>query len=188
MVGVDNFWAGLISGLIGAIIGGAFTAWGARMQVKGAFDLAKLQILESRRQQLDEVRLSLRQKATQEFASLIREVNAFYWDLGEQHTHEDWQNGNPCPSPETYPTRLVQLESDLNNCQFIYGAYLPEAAENAIEQAYSLFPGKHHWERLTTADSKYGCMCGIGSWAEDCNVLAGRTMKELLAATQLINR
>ncbi|MDP4506180.1 hypothetical protein [Nonomuraea turcica] len=39
-----DFWVGAIAGILGALVGGFFTAWGARLQVRGVLEAARLEI------------------------------------------------------------------------------------------------------------------------------------------------
>lgn len=71
---MSDFWSGVVAAGLGAIIGGGFTAWAARSQVKGAFSAALAQVHQAHRLQRELAIEEHRQGARAAFHSAVVEA------------------------------------------------------------------------------------------------------------------
>ena len=97
---MSDFVAGAISGLLGAITGGIFTAWGARVQVKAAISAAHLQVSSAQEAQrkaaFNNRRLVAADDIVRSLVTMLRELQ----EMDDEH-HEAHHSsaGEACAEP-----------------------------------------------------------------------------------------
>jgi hypothetical protein len=82
---VDAFWSGVLASLVGALVGGAFAAVAAVLQVRGAAKVALSQTESASRAQLELARSQEVRQAIYELKKIIFDVWHYFDDLHNEH-------------------------------------------------------------------------------------------------------
>jgi hypothetical protein len=150
---MGDFWTGVASGLIGAMIGGLFTAYAARAQVKvalraaqmqmqAAMDAARMQV-ESANEQHRKQQLSLaRQQAVAEYVRLMGDIIAFWFAMGDRH-HESCGRAatvENCGEPDDSLQYAIRLSNECDRVEAMNYRTLPPAFSTYLAEAQSTLP------------------------------------------------
>ncbi|MGJ6967895.1 hypothetical protein ACSDR0_38900 [Streptosporangium sp. G11] len=86
---MGNFWSGLIAGLLGAVVGGFFTAWGALMQTRGMLKATHMEIEASLQRESQMRRDDYRDRAISETLYAVTLCDTLINEIIENHRHPD---------------------------------------------------------------------------------------------------
>ncbi|GII29929.1 hypothetical protein [Planotetraspora mira] len=123
-----DFWAGVIAGVLGAFVGGFFTAWGTRLQVRGALEAVRLEIQATAVADRKARQIALQRQALIEMYRSIGDC--LHLLEVETEKHEYHTSATECqiiPTPE-----LLQTRRDLECTYWTYNNELvPDNDSNA---------------------------------------------------------
>ncbi|MFI7248139.1 hypothetical protein [Micromonospora chalcea] len=100
---MNDLVAGAISGLLGAIVGGLFTAWAARAQVKAAVSSAHLQIKATQEAQKAAAFKSRRLAASDDIVKSLTAIMRQLQEMGDTH-YEVHNSGEDASCTEPIPS------------------------------------------------------------------------------------
>ncbi|MEV4563820.1 hypothetical protein AB0K12_08615 [Nonomuraea sp. NPDC049419] len=108
---MTDFWAGVLAGTLGALIGGFFTAWGARLQVRGMLDAVRLEIEAMTREEHRARQIASQHAALVEMFRTVGKCMHLLEEEAESHRPHNADIGcDGLPSPELHETR-TEFES-----------------------------------------------------------------------------
>lgn len=113
---VADFWAGVVAGVLGAFVGGFFTAWGARLQVRGTLEAVRLEIEATADADRKARQIALRRQALTEMYRTVG--NCLHLLEVEAEKHEDHARATGCEIIP--PTDLLQARRDLECTYWTY--------------------------------------------------------------------
>ncbi|MFG1942638.1 hypothetical protein [Nonomuraea sp. NPDC048826] len=120
---MENFWTGAIAGLLGAFVGGFFTAWGARLQVRGMLDAARLEIDATVRQERKTRQVAAQHTALVEMFRIVGRCMHLLDDELDRHRPHD--TGADCEGLASSELRQARTELEC-----AYWAYIHEIDED----------------------------------------------------------
>ncbi|WP_189194934.1 hypothetical protein [Micromonospora fulviviridis] len=134
---MNQFWSGVLSGLIGAIVGGIFSAFGAWIQARSTRDSTLLQLEHSRAADADAVRRQHLQTTCLTIMTALQESHDLLWN--EIESHED----QPKHDLEVAWLVVVRVQRKLFHVKAVWGGLLPDAeAESLYRADYELSVSK----------------------------------------------
>lgn len=125
---MSSFWSGVIGALIGAVAGGAFTAWAGWWQSRGAYKAAAMQVGETLRIERELQHETMRHRAA---VDLI-EVNG---DLFEQilHVYTDHPaHEHTCPHEYQAPAELKAAVRGMGRLYDVHSHWLSQETRRVI--------------------------------------------------------
>ncbi|WLS48411.1 hypothetical protein Q3V37_14925 [Micromonospora profundi] len=161
---MSSFWDGAISALVGALIGGLFTALAAWVQVRGLFKATELQLKANQEYQLAAIENQLSNQACMEVAAALdKAAEPFQLMLDAPHGEDQ-----PCPLGSK-PALLTPMQTTINRAYAIYGKALPEPAweefDKALEFANLNTNALHRRAKVLAAQGE----CGYCVFASELN-------------------
>ncbi|MEU4580403.1 hypothetical protein [Nonomuraea sp. NPDC023979] len=125
---MSEFWSGVIAGLIGAIIGGTFTLWGARLQSRATLIAARSEIEAGIRQQQESRLFDLRREAIVKTLEAVALADRSISEMVRIHTHNGAATGSDCTIKDI-PALVAEATREMSRCYWTYPAEL--IGENA---------------------------------------------------------
>ncbi|GAA1795582.1 hypothetical protein HC028_18485 [Planosporangium flavigriseum] len=120
---MSSFWAGMVSALIGALIGGAATAFAAWFQTRGALRVAQFQA-ERMLEVEHHVRLEdLRRQAVHAWLHLVDEASDVCTALRIAHRDHRPDGSGNCPDP-TMPAEVESVQRAMFRAMTIHAPYM----------------------------------------------------------------
>ncbi|MEU7875159.1 hypothetical protein [Dactylosporangium sp. NPDC049140] len=174
------FWAGVVSALIGAVVGGIFTAIGVRTQVKAALQAAEIQVSAMADQQVEKVRIEAERRAVAEVTRTLGDVLLEAFKIEDSHffTHHDKEPDSKCPEPDAAIIRQAnQWRQKFDHTQIVYGPYLSPGANERLDSIFELVPFGNNWYRLLKKHS--GKTCPVGAWLEELSSALMHVIKDI---------
>ncbi|MGW5082705.1 hypothetical protein [Micromonospora echinospora] len=174
---VDAFWSGVVASLVGAVVGGAFAAVAAVLQVRGAAKAALRQAELASQAQLELVRSQEVRQAIYELKKIVFDVWHYFDDLHTEHDNA---------VKRSVKGLHFVIESDRKNefhalyrkifvASGLYGHLLPTAEKRALEDLSEVL-SEEDWLLLPQkrpADSRSCCQLVERCWdvSDNCAVL-----------------
>ncbi|MDT0529261.1 hypothetical protein RM555_09690 [Micromonospora sp. DSM 115977] len=175
---MSDFWSGVASGLIGAVIGGIFTTIGVRSRVKAALSAAQMQVAAMVEQQSIAARLAMKQWAVTEItASLERihsQADALYG--GHSSASHTGEHRLPCSDMQLRGEALDHVREwlrELNRIQITYGGYLNARADESLGRIFEKMPPSLGFF------NRYEGGCLYVEWLDDLTGLLMDVMDEI---------
>ncbi|WP_146766699.1 hypothetical protein [Micromonospora noduli] len=194
---MSAFWAGVVSSLVGAVIGGAFTAFGAWLQGRSAFRTAIAQVDLAHERQVAFARNQASYDALNQLSRLIYKAGRAFDEASRIHSDYHDQRNVRFLDDETLGMRLAAKE--VEEAISVHETHYPSVVIKALDKGI-VFYGLHThrgWKEFLTAkpSSEYFC-CGyaerveflgehcydLQSWVQEVRleVLAGNSESRIL--------
>ncbi|MEH1030040.1 hypothetical protein V6W11_20050 [Micromonospora profundi] len=156
---MSAFWAGVLSSLVGAIIGGAFTAYGAWLQGRSAFRTARAQVELAHERQLSLARNQASHDALNRVSQAINRAERKYDEARAAHDGYHDQRGVRFSEEETLQIRLAFQE--IEAIDDLYSTYYPEVFAKELSQTILFHGAFNHrgWKRLIALGSESDDAC-----------------------------
>jgi hypothetical protein len=182
---VSDFLAGVASGLLGAIVGGAFTAQGARAQVKAIVETANLQISAEREQQTRNTEAARR---LSDLDDLIETLSVLRYQVqvwGEEHYFGN-HSGTACEGSIPDATQMRQVNEwrrVVDKITYRHSLLLGEmnASDAHLDSFYHFLPFGNNWRDIP-AEYEIENLCFREFWADDFQGEITRLLDRVVAA------
>ncbi|WP_141561858.1 hypothetical protein [Micromonospora sp. WMMA1996] len=178
---MSEFWSGVASGLIGAIIGGLFTAAGVRVQVKASLQAAQLQVNAMIEQQSISAVLSMRQWAVMQVTAGLEAVKTEVEALYQSHEHPEREaaDGARCRGHDFRRDALNYARNwrrQLNHSLAAYGGYLNRESIATVDRVFEYLPAENSVDRMA-GSLKGDCLYSF--WLDRLDDLLLEAMDEI---------
>ncbi|WP_141725367.1 hypothetical protein [Micromonospora pallida] len=176
---MSEFWSGVASGLIGAVIGGVFTTIGVRTQVKASLQAAQLQVNAMIEQQSISALLAMKQWAVMQVTAGLESVNMKVEELYQIHDQPEHGDGLMCRGDAFCRGSVAHAKSwrqELNHVLTTYGGYLTRDAQSAVDRVFGYLPTGGTAKQIA---SKCKGDCLYSSWLEKLADVLMEAMDEL---------
>lgn len=164
---MSAFWAGVVSSLVGAVIGGAFTAFGAWLQGRSAFRTAIAQVDLAHERQVAFARNQASYDALNQLSRLIYKAGREFDEASGMHSEYHDQRNARFPDDVTLGMRLAAKE--VEEAISVHGNYYPSVVVKALDGGIVFYGLNTHrgWrEFLTAKPSSEDYCCGYAERIE----------------------
>ncbi|KAB1940590.1 hypothetical protein F8271_15740 [Micromonospora sp. ALFpr18c] len=166
---MSEFISGVLSGLVGAAVGGAFTALAARAQVRAVMQVAHIQIEADRRHSAEsayrEQQLAAATALSKRLLQMLHEVRG----MSEDHYFErHHQKEDDLPALPPSLVELQQINDWRRQLDFIQAEFGPLLSEDENEELESLFgyvTFGNNWQSI--AKNYPNLNCPQCRWSDD---------------------
>lgn len=130
---MSEFWAGVAAGLIGAIIGGGCTLWGARLQSRATLAAARAEIEAVVKHQQESRLFDLRREALVKTLEAVALAERSISEMVRAHTHNNAELVPNCTTADI-PTLVTEGARAINRCYWTYSEdFIGETAGRALD-------------------------------------------------------
>ncbi|MGA4731004.1 hypothetical protein ACPB67_26615 [Micromonospora taraxaci] len=166
---MNEFISGVLSGLAGAAVGGAFTALAARAQVRAAIQVAQLQIDADRHHSAESAyraqQLAAATALSKRLLQMLHEVRVMSEDHYFDRHHQE-EDDLPVPPPSA--VELQQINDWRRQLDFIQAEFSPLLTEKEKDELESLFMHVtfgNNWQSI--AQNFPNLRCPQCRWSDD---------------------